>query len=252
MLDVLRQGAKVGQPIILFRTSNTDAAEDFVPSIQGTTADFYAAGLVSAAVALHYGCIAGGNFPNCGVTGTDDPAIELPPSVWPDRYAVFDVASSSKRTMFAFGAICVSVMSCVVPLVAAMRSEPRSLGPVTFVALRPVHRDIQRGIGLGEHHLHRALGRRTHGRDHQIDLVGQQIRYAIGTDNLLELHLHAEGLGDHLAKLDVEARRLAVRSDIAERWVVHLRADTDHALVENILQISPCRRDRQRQQQQAQ
>ena len=77
VMDVLRQGAKVGQPIILFRTSNTDPAEDFVPSVQGTTADFYAAGLVSAAVALHYGCIPGGNFPNCGVTGVDDPAIEL-------------------------------------------------------------------------------------------------------------------------------------------------------------------------------
>jgi hypothetical protein len=77
VLDILRQGAKVGQPVILFRTSNTDPAEDIVPSIQGTTADFYAAGLVSAAVALHYGCIAGGNFPNCGVTGVDDPAIEL-------------------------------------------------------------------------------------------------------------------------------------------------------------------------------
>ena len=77
VLDVLRQGAKVGQPVILFRGSNTDQAEDFVPSIQGTTADFYAAGLVSAAVALHYGCIAGGNFPNCGVNSVDDPAIEL-------------------------------------------------------------------------------------------------------------------------------------------------------------------------------
>jgi hypothetical protein len=74
VLDVLRQGAKVGQPIILFRTSNTDPAEDFAPSIQGTTADFYAAGLVSSAVALHYGCIAGGNFPNCGINGVDDPA----------------------------------------------------------------------------------------------------------------------------------------------------------------------------------
>jgi hypothetical protein len=77
VMDVLRQGAKVGQPIILFRTSNTDPAEDFVPSIQGTTADFYAAGLVSAAVALHYGCIPGGNFPNCGVNGVDDPAWEF-------------------------------------------------------------------------------------------------------------------------------------------------------------------------------
>jgi len=81
VLDVLRQGAKVGQPIILFRTSNTDPAEDFVPSIQGTTADFYAAGLVSSAVALHYGCVAGSNFPTCTtagvVTGVDDPAVEL-------------------------------------------------------------------------------------------------------------------------------------------------------------------------------
>jgi hypothetical protein len=86
VMDVLRQGAKVGQPIILFRTSNTDPAEDFVPSIQGTTADFYAAGLVSAAVALHYGCIKNGNFPNCGVNGVDDPAIEL-------EYAPFGVDS---------------------------------------------------------------------------------------------------------------------------------------------------------------
>src|SRR4051812_6459448 len=90
VLDVLRQGAKVGQPIILFRTSNTDPAEDFVPSIQGTTADFFAAGLVSSAVALHYGCIpatqAGGNFPNCGLNGVDDPAIEL-------EYAPFGVDS---------------------------------------------------------------------------------------------------------------------------------------------------------------
>ncbi len=77
--DVLRQGAKVGQPIILFRTSNSDPAEDFTVSFQGFTSDFYAAGLVSSAVALHYGCIpanhTGGNFPNCAV-GVDDPAFE--------------------------------------------------------------------------------------------------------------------------------------------------------------------------------
>jgi hypothetical protein len=86
VVDVLRQGAKVGQPIILFRTSNTDPAEDFAPSIQGTTADFYAAGLVSSAVALHYGCIPGGNFPNCGINGVDDPA-------WEFEYAPFGVDS---------------------------------------------------------------------------------------------------------------------------------------------------------------
>jgi hypothetical protein len=86
VMDVLRQGARVGQPIILFRTSNTDPAEDFVPSIQGTTADFFAAGLVSSAVALHYGCIEGVTFPNCLPTSVDDPAIEL-------EYAPFGVDS---------------------------------------------------------------------------------------------------------------------------------------------------------------
>jgi hypothetical protein len=63
VVDVLRQGEKVGQPIILFRTANFDPAEDFTVSFQGTVADFFAAGLVSAAVDLHYGGGAAG-FPN--------------------------------------------------------------------------------------------------------------------------------------------------------------------------------------------
>jgi hypothetical protein len=63
VVDVLRQGEKVGQPIILFRTANFDPAEDFTVAFQGTVADFFAAGLVSAAVDLHYGGGAAG-FPN--------------------------------------------------------------------------------------------------------------------------------------------------------------------------------------------
>ena len=63
VVDVLRQGEKVGQPIILFRTANFDPAEDFTVAFQGTVADFFAAGLVSAAVNLHYGGGAKG-FPN--------------------------------------------------------------------------------------------------------------------------------------------------------------------------------------------
>jgi hypothetical protein len=54
VLDVFQQRARVGQPIILYRTSNTDPAEDFTISAQGTVADFYAAGLASAALNLHY------------------------------------------------------------------------------------------------------------------------------------------------------------------------------------------------------
>jgi hypothetical protein len=91
VVDVLRQGEKVGQPIILFRTANFDPAEDWTAAFQGTTADFFAAGLVSSAVALHYGCIpgTGGNFPDCyGQTtfAVNDPAFEI-------EYAPFGVDS---------------------------------------------------------------------------------------------------------------------------------------------------------------
>jgi len=89
VVDVLRQGEKTGQPIILFRTANFDPAEDWTLAFQGTTADFFAAGLVSSAVALHYGCIPTVNFPDCyGQTkvAINDPAFEI-------EYAPFGVDS---------------------------------------------------------------------------------------------------------------------------------------------------------------
>jgi hypothetical protein len=74
VLDTLRQGEKVGQPQILFRTSNSDPAEDYTISYQGLVSDFFTAGLVSAAVDLHYGGLGtlpgGGSFP-------DDYAYEI-------------------------------------------------------------------------------------------------------------------------------------------------------------------------------
>ena len=55
VLDVYRQGAKVGQPIIMFQSSNADPAEDFTVSLQGTVTEFNAAGLLpSGALLLHY------------------------------------------------------------------------------------------------------------------------------------------------------------------------------------------------------
>jgi hypothetical protein len=54
VLDVFQQKAKAGQPIILWATSNADAGEDFTVSFQGTVSDFFQAGLVSAALNLHY------------------------------------------------------------------------------------------------------------------------------------------------------------------------------------------------------
>jgi hypothetical protein len=84
VVDVLRQGKKVGQPIILFRTANFDPAEDWSVAFQGDVSDFFAAGLVTAAVALHYGCEGASfeNFNDC-MTSTppgpfpNDPAFEI-------------------------------------------------------------------------------------------------------------------------------------------------------------------------------
>jgi hypothetical protein len=53
-VDVFRQSEKVGQPIILFRQSNSDPALDFESSFQGTVNDLFQLGLVSAATELHY------------------------------------------------------------------------------------------------------------------------------------------------------------------------------------------------------
>ena len=76
-VDVLRQGERAGQPIILFRTANYDPALDWTVAFQGTVADFYAAKLVSSAVALTtLGLL---RFPN-------DPAFE-------NEYAPYGVDS---------------------------------------------------------------------------------------------------------------------------------------------------------------
>ena len=82
VLDVFQQGQKVGQPAILFRESNSDPAEDVSAEFNGTTSNFYAAGLVSSEVALHYGCTVGatvnvaGAQIVCGADAVDDPAFE--------------------------------------------------------------------------------------------------------------------------------------------------------------------------------
>ena len=93
-VDVLRQGERVGQPIILFRTSNFDPALDWTVAFQGTVADFFAAGLVSSSLALHYGCIAGVNFPNCpfNVTSASGPGTS-DYLAFENEYAPFGVDS---------------------------------------------------------------------------------------------------------------------------------------------------------------
>ena len=73
LLDVYKRGENVGQPVILFRESNSDPAEDFTVSDQGTVADFYSAGLMSSTLALHYGC---GGYTSTGVCVNGNPDAE--------------------------------------------------------------------------------------------------------------------------------------------------------------------------------
>jgi len=84
LLDVYQQHPKIGQPIILDRAGHSDPALDFRPEFQGTVLDFYEAGLVSAAFALHYGCVPTsktglGDFRDCfGIDkSVNDPAFEI-------------------------------------------------------------------------------------------------------------------------------------------------------------------------------
>jgi hypothetical protein len=118
-VDVLRQGEKVGQPVILFRTANFDPALDFTLDFQGTTADFYAAGMVGAAVALHYGCVVGTgakNFPDCygqAKYNVNDPAFEI-------EYAPYGVDSG----------LCIGVASVAVSG-EGVTLQPCGTGPGT-------------------------------------------------------------------------------------------------------------------------
>jgi hypothetical protein len=90
VLDVFRQGQKAGQPLILFRASNSDPAEDFTFTSQGPASGFFVAGLLSSSLALHYGCsggiaIPGGQIP-CAAGAVDDTAFEI-------QYSPFGVDS---------------------------------------------------------------------------------------------------------------------------------------------------------------
>jgi hypothetical protein len=73
VMDSYKQGDQAGTPVILFRTSDSDPAEDFTVDDEGLVSEFYAASLVSASVALEYGCdTAIGTFGNCDGTGQGD------------------------------------------------------------------------------------------------------------------------------------------------------------------------------------
>jgi hypothetical protein len=80
LIDSYKQGQATGTPVVLLGISSADPGEDFTVGSSGTVYAYYVAGLVSAEVALHYGCVAGADFANCagsGGIGVDDQAFEL-------------------------------------------------------------------------------------------------------------------------------------------------------------------------------
>ena len=79
VMDSYKQGDVAGTPVILFRQSNSDPAEDFTVDQEGLTSQFLAAGLVSSALALHYGCTTAvfGSCSGTGGVGVNDYAYEF-------------------------------------------------------------------------------------------------------------------------------------------------------------------------------
>ncbi len=131
-MDVFKQGERVGQPIILFRQSNGDPAEDFTISYQGQVSDFLAAGLVSQNVALHYGggCEfyapgAPATTDNCDVFYPNDFAFEV-------EYAPYGVNSG----------LCVGVAS------TAVNGTDVSLQPCGVTAKTVWIQDVDNATGF--------------------------------------------------------------------------------------------------------
>jgi len=71
VVDSYKQGDQAGTPVILFRTSDSDPAEDFTTDNEGLVSEFYAANLVTAALALQYGCVPS-TFTACDGEGQGD------------------------------------------------------------------------------------------------------------------------------------------------------------------------------------
>jgi hypothetical protein len=64
-------------PITTFPPATTNPAEDFEVINQGLVSSLYEEGLVTGDVALHYGCLAGVDFPECDTSQADDLGIQL-------------------------------------------------------------------------------------------------------------------------------------------------------------------------------
>ena len=125
----------------------------------------------------------------------------------------------------------------MVPRATAMVSSFRSAALCHRDAVRSEDADRKRRIGRREGDLQRAFRRRAHGGDDDVEPVGHEIGHAVGAGDLLQLKLDAKRLGDVLGHVDIEADRLVLGIDRAERWHVDRHADADRAGRKDLLQI---------------
>jgi hypothetical protein len=77
LLDSFKQGVATGTPLIMFRESNADPAEDFAIETQGTVSTFSQLGLIGSQTALHYGCVPSATVQCYPPAGFDLEAYEI-------------------------------------------------------------------------------------------------------------------------------------------------------------------------------
>ena len=127
-IESVRHGvAQVGQPAILAGANSTNAAGDFLPLRPGTglVSDFFAAGMVSAAVDSHYGSL---------------PAVQL-------EYAPFGKATGlcSAVAKTAFDNEGLSLQPCTVPGTAGVDHRSRG-GPSLGGGILRHHQRLHHGL----------------------------------------------------------------------------------------------------------
>jgi hypothetical protein len=78
VIDSSDQGQVAGASILLLGASDTDRGEDFLTTPPTLVSVYFGAGVVSPAVAQHYGCVVGVSSTSCPAPDANDVAFELP------------------------------------------------------------------------------------------------------------------------------------------------------------------------------
>ncbi|EJK91132.1 hypothetical protein UUU_19630 [Klebsiella pneumoniae subsp. pneumoniae DSM 30104 = JCM 1662 = NBRC 14940] len=115
---------------------------------------------------------------------------------------------------------------------AAQRGRVLQLRP-----FRAKHPEEERGVGAAEVDHLLALGVLAEAGDHQVYLIGLQIRHAVGAGHRDQLQLELHRFRQIARHIDVIPLRLQVGTHRAERWKVLGYGNADDAAFFNILEL---------------